>query len=65
MGRNSDTIPAFASRTPLEDALERKLTPVDARGGVNSGRIVTVLAISFIGAVIALAGVWATIGVPK
>jgi hypothetical protein len=45
--------------------MERELTPVEARGGVISGRIVTVLAISFVGAVIALAGVWAIIGMPK
>jgi hypothetical protein len=45
--------------------MERELTPVEARGGLISGRIVTVLAISFVGAVIALAGVWATIGMPK
>jgi hypothetical protein len=50
---------------PFEDAMERELTPVEARGGLISGRIVTVLAISFVGAVIALAGVWATIGMPK
>jgi uncharacterized membrane protein len=53
------------SSTPLEDAMERELTPVEARGGVISGRVITVLAISFAGAVIALAGVWAIIGMPN
>ena len=44
--------------------MERELTPVEARGGVISGRIITVLAISVAGAVIALAGIWAVIGMP-
>jgi hypothetical protein len=44
--------------------MERELTPVEARGGVISGRVITVLAISCIGAVMALAGVWAIIGLP-
>jgi len=39
--------------------MQRELTPTEARGGVVSGRIVTVLAMSFLGAVVALAGVWA------
>ena len=45
--------------------MERERTPVEARGGVISGRVITVLAISFTGAVIALAGVWAVIGMPN
>ena len=45
--------------------MERELTPVEARGGVASGRVITVLALSFAGAVIALAGVWAVIGMPN
>jgi hypothetical protein len=44
--------------------MERALTPVEARGGVVSGRVITILAISCVGAVIALAGVWAVIGLP-
>jgi hypothetical protein len=44
--------------------MQRELTPVEGRGGVISGRIVTVLAISVVGAVIALAGVWAIVGMP-
>jgi hypothetical protein len=44
--------------------MERELTPVEVRGGVISGRIVTVLVISFVGAVIAMVGVWAIVGLP-
>ena len=69
-GRNPDPIPAFTSTTPkilsnlLGDAMQRERTPVEARGGVISGRIVTVLVISSVGAVIALWGVWAIMGMP-
>jgi hypothetical protein len=52
------------SQLHLEDAMQRELTPVEARGGVISGRIVTVLALSFLGTVVALAAVWAIIGMP-
>ena len=45
--------------------MERDLTPVEARGGVISGRVITVLAISCVGAVMALVGVWAIIGLPN
>ncbi len=45
--------------------MQRERTPVEARGGVISGRIITVLGLSFVGAVIALAGVWAVIGIPN
>jgi uncharacterized membrane protein len=41
--------------------MERELTPVEARSGVVgvvSGRIVTVLALSFVGTVVALALAW-------
>lgn len=41
--------------------MERELTPVEARGGVISGRIVKILTISCIGAVIALAVAWAVL----
>jgi hypothetical protein len=44
--------------------MQRERTPVELRGGVISGRIVTVLAISVVGTVIALAGVWAIVGLP-
>ena len=49
---------------PLEGAMQRERTPVEVRGGVISGRIVTVLVISSVGAVIALWGVWAIMGMP-
>ena len=45
--------------------MERERTPVEARGGVISGRIVTILAVSVVIAVVALAGVWALIGIPN
>jgi hypothetical protein len=38
--------------------MERELTPVEARSGVVSGRILAILAISSIGAVAALALAW-------
>ena len=44
--------------------MERELTPVEARGGVISGRIITVLALSVVGAVTALVGVWTVISMP-
>ena len=44
--------------------MERELTPVEARGGVISGRILTVLGLSVVGAITALVGVWAVIGMP-
>ena len=45
--------------------MQRELTPVEARGGVVSGRIVTVLAMSFLGAIVALAGVWMVMSTPN
>jgi hypothetical protein len=45
--------------------MQRELTPVEARGGVISGRIATVLALSFVGAVVALVGVWTIIGMSQ
>jgi hypothetical protein len=44
--------------------MQRERTPVEARGGIISGRIVTVLAISVLGAVVALVAVWAIVGLP-
>jgi hypothetical protein len=41
--------------------MERELTPVEARGGLISGRIIKILAISSIGAVIALGVAWAVL----
>ena len=45
--------------------MDRELTSVEARGGVVSGRILTILVISFVGAVIAMAGIWAILGMPN
>ena len=41
--------------------MEHDLTPAEARGGVISGRIITALAISVVGAVTGLAVAWATV----
>jgi hypothetical protein len=65
--RNPNPIPAFTSDTrnlaePVEGAMQRERTPVEARGGVISGRIVTILVISCVGVVIALWG--AIMGMP-
>ena len=38
--------------------MQRELTPVEARSGVVSGRVITILVISSVGAVLALALVW-------
>jgi hypothetical protein len=40
------------------EPMANEKTPVDARGGVVSGRVLSVLAISFVGGVIALVIVW-------
>ncbi len=38
--------------------MQRELTPVEARSGVVSGRVITILVISSVGAVLALALTW-------
>ena len=38
--------------------MERELTPVEARSGVVSGRVLTILALSSVGAIVALALAW-------
>ena len=38
--------------------MERELTPVEARSGVVSGRILTILVVSSVGAVAAMALAW-------
>jgi hypothetical protein len=38
--------------------MERELTPVEARSGVVSGRVITILVVSSVVAVAALALVW-------
>ena len=45
--------------------MERELTPVEARGGVTSGRILTLLVVSVVGAVAAMAGIWAILHMPN
>ena len=39
--------------------MQRDLDPVQARGGVVSGRVLLVLVSSFVGALIALGVIWA------
>ena len=39
--------------------MEREVTPVEARSGVVSGRVILVLISSFVGAIIALGLSWA------
>lgn len=39
--------------------MQPELTPVKARSGLISGRVITVLVVSFVGAVAALAAAWA------
>jgi hypothetical protein len=69
-GRNPTRFPRCPQHTrkfckePVRNAMQRERTPVEARGGIISGRIVTVLVISAVGAVIALWGVWAIMGMP-
>ena len=38
--------------------MERELTPVEARSGVVSGRILTILVVSSVGAIAAMALAW-------
>jgi hypothetical protein len=45
--------------------MERERTPVEARGGVISGRIITLLVVSTVGAIIAMGGLWAIMGMPN
>jgi hypothetical protein len=42
----------------MEALLEREITPVQARGGIVSGRVVTILILSSIGAAVALTLAW-------
>ena len=41
--------------------MQRELTPVEARGAVITGRVITILTISCIGAVIAMVMAWAVL----
>jgi len=42
--------------------MEKEVTPTEARSGVVSGRVVTILAFSVSGAVLALVIVWLVFG---
>jgi hypothetical protein len=42
--------------------MRKEVNSVEARGGIVSGRVITVLAISSVGAVVALIIVWFAIG---
>ena len=61
-GSNPWLCEAFFSKSLMNKAngapMERELTPVEARSGVVSGRVLTVLALSSVGAVVALALAW-------
>jgi hypothetical protein len=48
-----------ACRGFLEERMQRELTPREARAGAVSGRVITVLLISFVGACAALGLAWA------
>ncbi len=38
--------------------MEREVTPTEARAGFVTGRVITVLVVSFAGAAVAMAGAW-------
>jgi hypothetical protein len=46
----------------MEKPMEKEVSPVEARGGIVSGRVITVLAVSFIGAALALVAAWFAFG---
>lgn len=52
MNRTGSHTPNSSPQTPVE------VTPVEARSGVISGRVLLVLMCSFTGAVAALGGAW-------
>ena len=45
--------------------MERELTPVEARSGVVSGRVITILIVSSLGAAAALGLTWMFFLVPR
>lgn len=49
-------------QTEMENPMEKEVSPVEARSGIISGRVLTVLAISFAGAAVALVIAWLAIG---
>ena len=46
----------------MEKPMEKEISPVEARAGIASGRVITVLAVSFVGAVLALVIAWLAFG---
>jgi hypothetical protein len=46
----------------MEKPMEKEVSPVEARGGVISGRVITILAASSVGAVLALVVAWLAFG---
>jgi len=46
----------------MEKPMEKEVSPVEARGGIVSGRVITVLVVSFAGAAVALIIAWLAIG---
>jgi hypothetical protein len=46
----------------MEKPMEKEVSPVEARGGIVSGRVITVLAVSCAGAALALVIAWLAIG---
>ena len=46
----------------MEKPMEKEVSPVEARSGVVSGRVITVLAVSSVGAVLALVLAWFAFG---
>jgi hypothetical protein len=51
-----------ATPTKMEKPMEKEVSPVEARGGIVSGRVITVLAVSCAGAALALVIAWFAIG---
>ena len=49
------------TQVPIGVAMQRALTPVEARGGIISGRIIRILIISSAAAAVALAIAWLAI----
>lgn len=53
-------MPTGTVHQPLEDNQRRRLDPVDARGGVVSGRVVTILVVSTLLIAVIFAMLWLT-----
>ena len=59
-----DVLLSNTEATPdqMEKPMEKEVSPVEARGGIVSGRVITVLVVSFAGAAVALIIAWLAIG---